>query len=85
MKEGGDMHEDWLDRPQTAKNIFIALIVLCVALVVADLFVHKHGHFHFEEWIGFHAVFGFMAYCAIVLSAKQIRRFIKREENYYDE
>ena len=71
------------DRPQTHKAIHIGLAVACVAAVLSDLLYHKHGHFAFEEAFGFHAFFGFVAYMTIVNSAKLLRRFVKRPENYY--
>ena len=35
-------------------------------------------------WFGFFAFFGFGAYVFIVLSAKALRRLIKRPEDYYE-
>ena len=74
----------WLDEPRNVTRIFVALIVVCVALLAADFAYHKHGHFDFELWFGFHAFFGFLAYSAIVFSAKLLRKLISRGEDYYD-
>ncbi len=75
----------WLDRPETVTLIVRALWVICAALVVAEFFYHKHPYFRFDGSFAFYAIFGFVAYCTIVLSAKGLRRLIKREEGYYDE
>lgn len=66
------------------KRIVYAVYIICAGLLLIDLFHHKHGHFVFEEWFGFYAIFGFLAYVFIVLSATQLRKILKRDEDYYD-
>jgi hypothetical protein len=78
-------HTSWLDRPKTHQQLFYALIGLCVLLLIGNFFIHPHGHFPFEEWFGFHAFFGFLAYSAIVGSAILLRKVVKRREDYYDD
>ena len=55
-----------------------------VGVVLADLFYHKHGHFGFQEWFAFDAVFGFAAYVGLVNSAKLLRKLVMRPEDYYE-
>jgi len=74
----------WLDDRRNVDKIFYALVAACIATVLADLAYHKHGHFNFEQWIGFHAGFGFLAYLGLVLTATQLRKLLKRDEDYYD-
>ena len=74
----------WLDMPSTLRLIIVSLVLVCIALVAADFLYHKHGHFDFELWPGFYAWYGFLSYCLIVLSAKQLRKFIGRKEQYYE-
>ena len=74
----------FFERPQTINRIYYGLLVVCVGLVLADFTYHKHGHFGFEEWPGFHAGFGFLAYVGLVLTATQLRKVLKRREDYYD-
>ncbi|MEQ1438095.1 hypothetical protein AAG565_01920 [Fontimonas sp. SYSU GA230001] len=76
--------ERWLDSPRNVTRLVSALYALCAALLVADLFYDKQTHFAFEAWFGFFAVFGFVAYVFIVLSAKALRRLIRRPEDYYE-
>lgn len=75
----------WLDKPDNVEKIFKALVAVCVALVVADLLYHRHASFDFEEMPGFYAFFGFVAYVGLVLTAKQLRRVLMRDEDYYGE
>lgn len=70
--------------PTVVKRIVYAVYIICAVLILVDLFYHKHGHFTFEGWFGFYALFGFIAYVFIVLSATQLRKLIKRDEDYYD-
>ena len=49
------------------------------------LFYDKHGHFGFEEWIGFHGLFGFVTFFLAVLAGKHLRRVLMRKEDYYDD
>ena len=74
----------WLDDSRNVDKIFYGLLVLCVAVVAADLLYHKHGHFDFETGLGFHAAFGFAAYVLLVSSAKLLRKLVKRDEDFYD-
>jgi hypothetical protein len=63
---------------------FWVVAALCAALVLADLFYTKHGHFAVEQLFGFHAWYGFVSCVFLVLAAKQLRRLLKRDEDYYD-
>ncbi len=74
----------WLDKPGTLNLIIAVLVLSCIALFAVDFFYHKHGHFDFEQWPGFYAWYGFLSYCAIVLTAKQMRKLIGRREDYYE-
>ena len=75
----------WLDKPGNTRRSFVALMVVCGGLLVWDLLYHQHGHLGFDEIFGFHAAFGFVAYCCIVGTAVQLRKFLKRDEDYYGE
>lgn len=74
----------WLDRPGNVEWIVRAVYLICAVLVVADLFVPKHGSFAVEHVFGFYAWYGFLACVGLVLAAKAMRRVLMRPENYYD-
>ena len=75
----------WLDQPRNINKLLWALAGICVLLLFSDLVFARHGVFGFEHWFGFFAWFGFISYCFIVLSAKQLRRLLRRDETYYDD
>ncbi len=74
------MSESASGAARTATRIVVVLAVLCV---VGEFFVHRHAAFEFSAVPGFHAFFGFIAYCCIVLGAKSLRRWLHRPEDYY--
>lgn len=80
------MNDDrrWLDEPRNVNRIVYGLYTLCGLLFLADLFYTRHPHFSFEGWFGFYAGFGFIASVALVLTAKQLRRLLRRDEDYYE-
>ena len=39
----------------------------------------------FEMWIGSKGIYGFISCVALVLAAKQLRRIVKRDRDYYDD
>jgi len=75
----------WLDSPANVNKVVVALYIACALTIVADLFIHRHGHFWFENVFAFHAVFGFASYVTLIFCAKRLRQLLARPENYYDE
>ncbi len=73
----------WLDDPRNVSKIFYGLALICAGLFLADFFYHKHTYFAFEGWFGFFAWYGFICCVALVLLAKQMRKWVKRDEGYY--
>lgn len=72
----------WVER--NVQPIFRALVGVCLALLVAELFYQHHPHFEIDGLPGFYAVFGFLAFVFIVFAGKGLRRLIMRNEDYYD-
>ncbi len=79
------------DDPRNVKRVIRALFTVCALLLAVDLLdvfgvlYHKHVHFDFERFPGFFAFYGFFLSCALVLTAKAMRIFLKRDEDYYDD
>lgn len=74
----------WLDNPRNVDRIFWGLVGVCALLTVPDLVYHKYGHFSWESWIGFYGLYGFISCVGLVLLAKQMRKLLKRSEDYYE-
>lgn len=74
----------WLDEPRNVTRIVYGLAVLCALAFGADLLYTKHPHFDVETWFGFYAGYGFVGSVVLVLAAKQLRRVLRRDEDYYE-
>ncbi len=74
------MNEQESAAARTATRVVAVLAALCIA---AEFFIHRHAAFGFDALPAFHAIFGFIAYCCIVLGAKSLRRWLHRAEDYY--
>ena len=62
----------WIERASSVTLLVRLLFVLSACLFVPDVLdlldigYHKHGHYGAEGWLGFYAIFGFIAYSFIV-------------------
>ncbi len=74
----------WLDEPRNVSRVFHALVAVCALLFAAEFFYTKHADTAVGGWLGFDAIFGFTACVGLVLAAKQLRRLVKHDEDYYD-
>ncbi len=72
------------DDPKNVRRVVRALFAACVVLALADLVVHRHVVHPLEELFGFYAFYGFVACVVLVLLAKEMRKLLMRNEDYYD-
>ena len=73
----------FLDKKENIKKIIYLFYALCALLFAADFVVHRHTYHSWEEIPGFYALFGFIACVLLVLTAKQLRKLVMRDEEYY--
>ncbi|MFT5158983.1 MAG: hypothetical protein ACI9ZD_000579 [Paracoccaceae bacterium] len=73
----------WVDKPGSATKLFYGLAVVCLLLFLADFTYETHGHFEVEAMPGAYGIYGFAMFTALILVAKALRFFIKRDEEYY--
>ncbi len=74
----------WLDDPRNVDRIVYALYSVSALLLIIDPFIHKHGPFAIEHWWGFYGIYGFVCCVFLVLAAKELRKLVSRQEDYYD-
>ncbi len=73
----------WLVRPSSIRllwRIFWGVLALTVA---AQFLIKVKGYFVIDGWVGFGAVFGFVACVLMVLFAKVLGLVLKRDDAYY--
>jgi hypothetical protein len=72
------------DKPKNVQRVIRGLFIICVGLVLADLVIHRHVSHPLEALFSFYAFYGFFACVVLVLIAKEMRKFLMRDEDYYD-
>lgn len=75
--------DHWLVRPATIRKLWWVFSIVLALTVVAQFFIYVKGYFGVDGWLGFGAVFGFLACLAMVLFAKVLGFVLKRDEDYY--
>lgn len=64
---------------------FIRVFVgISIVLLVLDLVVDRKVHQPAERMPGFYAIYGFVGCVILVLVAKEMRKVVMRDEDYYD-
>ncbi|MGY9006609.1 MAG: hypothetical protein ACKVJQ_11085 [Alphaproteobacteria bacterium] len=74
----------WYERKENVTRIYQGVWVICGLLALADFFYHKHIIFKVEGFPAFYGLYGFIGCVGLVLGAKQLRKILKRDEDYYD-
>ncbi|MEA3498343.1 MAG: hypothetical protein U9R16_04705 [Campylobacterota bacterium] len=72
------------DNPKNVKLLIRVLYACCIILFAMDLVIHRHIYHPFEELIGFYAFYGCLACVVLVLIAREMRKFVMRDEDYYE-
>jgi len=78
-----EQEQHLFDKPRNVSRLLGLLYVICILLFSLDFFLHRHVTHSWEELTGFYAIFGFVACVSLVLIAKQLRKLLKRKEDYY--
>ena len=78
-----DENLHWLVRPTTIRKLWWGFSIVLALTVVAQLFIYVKGYFGVDTWFGFGAAFGFLSCLAMVLFAKGLGFFLKRDEDFY--
>ncbi len=87
QSNGTEQYRDdaWLARPSTIRLLWWVFGVVLALSVGAQLIIKVKGYFGVDDWLGFGAVYGFVACLAMVLVAKVLGWVLKRPADYYRE
>jgi Ca2+/Na+ antiporter len=72
------------DNPKNVKLLVRSLYFICFVLFVLDIVIHRHIYHPWEAFTGFYAIYGFLACVILVLIAREMRKVVMRDEDYYD-
>ncbi len=75
----------WLVRRRTIRILWMASSVVLAITVLFDLMVDHYVIFGVGGAFGFAAWYGFLTCVAMVLAAKGLGFFLKRNDRYYDD
>ena len=78
------VNKNWLERASSIRLLWRGFAFVLAITVLLQLVVKVKGYFVVDAWFGFGAVFGFFACLLMVLLAKLLGKFLKREEHYYE-
>ncbi len=95
MKPGFSEKQHLFDSPRNVRRFLRGLVTVCAAFLLLDVIsflLHQFAGFHLlrhEEgpfdWLpGYYGIYGFIACAVLVLAAKELRKFLMRDEDYYD-
>ena len=73
----------WLNGLGESGRLTWVLGAACLIVLVLNLTFSNKGHFAGESYIGFYALFGFVAFAFIIFAAKILRVLIKQDEGFY--
>ena len=72
------------DDPRNHRRLVRGLSLTCTLLLGVDAVVHRHVLHPWETLFGFYALYGFVACVVLVLLAKELRKLVMRDEDYYE-
>jgi hypothetical protein len=78
-----DQSKHWLVRPRTIRGLWIGFGLVLAALVLGDFLIHGHAVFGVDGTFAFYAWFGLVTCIAMVLIAKALGVFLKRDDDFY--
>ena len=70
------------DNLQNVKRILYIFFTIAAGLLLTDFFFHRHVSVEIEKFFGFYAFFGLIGSVFLVLSAKELRKIIKKTKHY---
>ena len=80
----GEVKTTIFDDEKNVVRVRMALYIACALSLIAEFFVHRHVDHPWEALFGFYALYGFVACVLLVLIAREMRRVVMRDEDYYD-
>ncbi len=94
MNAPDEKRKHFFDDPRNVRLVLRILFALCALVFLLDIVNFgmqwldagelREAHHPWEHWLGFHPIYGFVACVALVLIAKELRKILMRDEDFYD-
>lgn len=87
MNNGNKEKKYIFDHPENVNRLLKGFYACCALLFALDFIIDRHASDHLHPWEklwGFYPMYGFVGCVVLVLIAKQMRKFLMRDEHYYD-
>jgi len=75
----------WLVRGTTIRRLWWIFIIVLALTLLAQFRIGVKGYFGVDGWPGFGAAYGFFSCVLMVLCAKVLGKFLKRDDDYYND
>ena len=94
MIAADEKRKHFFDDPRNVRLVLRILFAACAVVLLLDIvnfgmhLLHagelRQAHHPWERLAGFHPIYGFVACVALVLIAKELRKILMRDEDFYD-
>jgi uncharacterized membrane protein len=75
----------WLVRPENIRKLWILFIAVLAVVALLDFAIHPHAAFGLDGSLFFYSWYGFATCVGMVVFAKLLGIFLKREDTHYDD
>ena len=85
-----DTNKHLLDRPGISDKIYLIICILAVLAAIPDILslfnilYETHPYTDVEEIPVFYGLYSLICFLTLLVAAKAVQAFLKRDENYYD-
>lgn len=83
--ESSTERKHWLVRPENIRKLWIVFIAVLAVVALLDFAIHPHAEFGLDGTLFFYSWYGFATCVGMVVFAKLLGIFLKREDTYYDD
>ena len=73
------------DNPRNVKALIYGVYAVCLVLFGLDFGSQRHVEQPLEAWFGFYAIYGFVCCVFLVLAAKELRKIVRRGDDFDEE
>ena len=94
MIAADEKRKHFFDDPRNVRLVLRILFAACAVVLLLDIVNFgmqlldtgelRHAEHPWERWLAFYAIYGFVACAALVLIAKELRKILMRDEDFYD-